>query len=142
MKAKTRKAAWEIADELFPEGYTRDARRSDGAGYDTYTSNVNYYAYICDLGDRLELNFADGKTVNVWIEMRANYYEYQVADALEVVSECIYQIDDKINDNLARDTGIEDARRLLYGAYAKLRDVLDCIKPDSELYKKYNLDEA
>ena len=60
--------AWNLADELFPCDYLHDSSRTQRAGYDIYMStNPEVYAWISDLGDRLELNMADGSTVNLWI---------------------------------------------------------------------------
>ena len=61
-------AAWKIADEIFPTDYNEDVRSSENAGYKVYRSPLNYYDYICDLGDRLELNLANGETINIWIK--------------------------------------------------------------------------
>ncbi len=61
-------AAWKIADEIFPTDYNEDVRSSERSGYKVYRSPLNYYDYICDLGDRLEVNLANGETINIWIK--------------------------------------------------------------------------
>lgn len=33
-----------------------------------FRSSVEYYNYICDLGDRLEVNLESGETINIWID--------------------------------------------------------------------------
>lgn len=67
--ANDKKAAWAIADDLFPSDYVHDSSRSQRAGYDVYMSTFpGMDAWISDLGDRLEVNLPDGQTVNVWIE--------------------------------------------------------------------------
>lgn len=67
--ANDKKAAWAIADELFPSDYVHDSSRSQRAGYDVYMSTFpGMDAWISDLGDRLEVNLPDGQTINVWIE--------------------------------------------------------------------------
>lgn len=64
-----KKAAWAIADDLFPSDYVHDSSRSQRAGYDVYMSTFpGMDAWISDLGDRLEVNLPDGQTINVWIE--------------------------------------------------------------------------
>lgn len=138
-----KKQAWTAADNIFPTDYIYDAGSSSRAGYDIYRSTdpARYYCYICDLGDRLEVNTDDGKTVNVWYENIA-VKEYQIADALEIISDAIYQIDDKISTVIKDKTGIGSARRQLYAAYRELRDLLDDVNPGSDLYEKYNLAEA
>jgi hypothetical protein len=60
--------AWEEANKIMPNDYEQDMESSNRAGYPIYRSNVEYYDYICDLGDRLEVNLKDGsKSVNIWI---------------------------------------------------------------------------
>lgn len=139
-----KKAAWKKADSIFPTDYEKDGLSSDRAGYAVYRSTVpeRYYCYICDLGDRLEINLDDGTTVNVWYTSDPEYAEYQIADALEIIDECIYQIDDKVNYRLADETGISYARKILYHAYKEIRDILDAVNPSSPLYERYNLKDA
>ena len=62
--------AWNKANEIFPTDYERDAGRSSRSGYPVYSSTADghWYDYICDLGDRLELNLSNGDTVNIWIK--------------------------------------------------------------------------
>lgn len=143
MKVNSVKEAWQTADEIFPTDYMKDDVKSARAGYDIYTSTADgVNAWISDLGDRLEVNLADGKTVNIWIETMPQFSEYQLADALQVISEAIYQIDDLIGDKLQKVTGLDEARRTIYGAYAKIAEILKDQHPESPLYKRYNLDEA
>lgn len=59
--------AWAKVNELFPTDYNKDENSSARAGYNVYRSTVEYYNYICDLGDRLEVNLANGETINIWI---------------------------------------------------------------------------
>ena len=143
MTAKSIKEAWQLADEIFPTDYLKDDAKSARAGYDIYTSTAaGVNAWISDLGDRLEVNLADGKTVNIWIEEQPKFSEYQLADALTVISEAIYQIDDNVLPKLQKATGIDEARSTLYGAYAKIAEILKAQHPDSPLYKRYNLQDA
>lgn len=65
----SRAEAWAAADSVFPCDYMHDGSRSSRAGYDVYFStNPEVYAWISDLGNRLEVNLQDGSTVNVWID--------------------------------------------------------------------------
>jgi len=66
-EAMSKQEAWAIVDSIFPTDYSEDAASRERAGYPIYRSNVEYYDYICDLGDRLEINLKSGKTINVWI---------------------------------------------------------------------------
>lgn len=71
MKCKSYNEAWEIAKAMTDGECALDAVSTKCAGYNVYRSGKEYYTYICDLGDRLEVNLANGKTVNIWIEKEA-----------------------------------------------------------------------
>lgn len=131
------KDAMEMAKACMGDIY-RDANDSERAGYDIWRTYQHGH-WLSDLGDRLEMNFDDGETVNIWIDELRDIAEYQVEDALEVISDCIYRIDDNVSHNIMKRTGIDKARELLYGAYKELSAILDDKFPDSELYAKYNL---
>lgn len=139
MKVANIKEAWRKADIIFPTDYLLDSERTEKAGYNIYWSTLDgCTAWISDLGDRLELNLPDGKTVNIWIE-ECKYKEYQIKDALSVISDTIYEIDDKINNQLADELGITDARNSLYATYDKIKKMLDTYYPGSNLITDYNL---
>lgn len=140
MKVKSRIEAWHKADEIFPTDYEKDDRRSANCGYDIYYSTAEgVHAWISDLESRLEINLENGETITIWIEPDPIFSEYQIEDALQVISEAIYQIDDKVNRTLQDATGIAEARNILYGAYAKIGKILIAQHPESKLYKAYNL---
>ena len=64
--------AWAEVQKIFPTRYEHDANRSERAGYPIYystASDVN--AWISDLGNHLEVNLPDGKSVNIWIQAPA-----------------------------------------------------------------------
>ena len=68
IEVSSKKEAWEIVNQIFPSDYSEDTSSSERAGYPVYRSSVEFYDYICDLGDRLEVNLKNGcKTINVWI---------------------------------------------------------------------------
>lgn len=66
MTVNSIKKAWEIADALIPTDYNKSETRSIRAGYDVYEGAQG--DYICDLGDRLEVNLTSGESINIWIE--------------------------------------------------------------------------
>lgn len=139
MKVTNIKEAWRKADIIFPTDYLLDSERTEKAGHNIYWSTLDgCTAWISDLGDRLELNLPDGKTVNIWIE-ECTYKEYQIKDALSIISDTIYEIDDKINSQLADELGITDARNSLYATYDKIKNLLNTYYPDSKLITEYNL---
>lgn len=62
--------AWQAVNEIFPTDYIKDENSSARAGYPVYrsTADGHYYDYICDLGNRLEVNLSDGRTINICIQ--------------------------------------------------------------------------
>lgn len=78
------KDAWNEAQRIFPTDYAEDKQRSKRAGYPIYHSTADgVNAWISDLGNRLEVNLPDGKSVNIWIEAPAEKPE----EAAPVLSE-------------------------------------------------------
>ena len=135
------KEAWSKANEIFPTDYIHDSDCTRRAGYDIYWSTrPGCNAWISDLGNRLEVNLPNGESVNIWIE-EPKYKEYQIEDALKVISDAIYEIDDKVNRNLAEEVGIAEARNTLYAAYSKLAKVLGTVNPKSRLFEDYCLED-
>lgn len=65
---KSVSAAWAKVNNIFPGDYNEDTASSERAGYNIFRSPIEHYNYICDLGNRLEVNLASGETVNIWIE--------------------------------------------------------------------------
>ena len=143
MKVKSKQEAWRKADIIFPTDYMKDDIRSNRAGYDIYHSTAaGVNAWISDLGDRLEVNLENGETVNIWIDEAPQFAEYQLEDALRVISDAIYAIDDNILPNLQKVTGLDEARAKIYGAYSEIAKILKAQYPDSRLYNRYNLKDA
>ncbi len=66
------KDAWTEAGKILPTDYEYSAERSERAGYPIYYSTAaGMNAWISDLGNRLEVNLPDGKSVNIWIQAPA-----------------------------------------------------------------------
>ncbi|MCI8365846.1 MAG: hypothetical protein HFG34_13005 [Eubacterium sp.] len=77
MKVKNIQQAWLEACKLVDEdSLIKDYEATERAGYDIYRDYNEYYNYICILGDRLEVNLANGKSINIWIEQPENIKEY------------------------------------------------------------------
>lgn len=69
MKVTTIKEAWELANRLFPTECKYDEQGSKNTGYPIYMSTKEgSNAHISDLGVRLELNYDDRPSENIWIE--------------------------------------------------------------------------
>lgn len=86
MKAKNLCEAWTMAAEIFPTDYTKDEQSSENAGYPIYRSTTRHYCYICELGDRLEINLDDGRTVNIWINPEVDNHEFPITEINEAVA--------------------------------------------------------
>lgn len=62
--------AWKWIHEMFPNTqWYLDHESSERAGYKTYRDTEEFYNYVCELGDRLEVNLKEGNfTINLWLE--------------------------------------------------------------------------
>nr|WP_325298455.1 hypothetical protein [uncultured Oscillibacter sp.] len=61
--------AWAEVRKIFPTDYEYSTERSERVGYPIYYSKATgVNAWISDLGNRLEVNLPDGKSVSIWIE--------------------------------------------------------------------------
>lgn len=68
-KYKSAREAWAAVDRIFPRDYAQHSLSSQRAGYPIFRStDPEYCGYICDLGDRLEVNLQDGQSLNFWYE--------------------------------------------------------------------------
>ena len=65
LTANSWNSALEIAHQLLDEVFNYDSFKSERAGYPIYTCESG--AYVCDLEDRIEINFASGLSKNIWI---------------------------------------------------------------------------
>lgn len=92
MKVSSVKEAWELANRLFPTDYEKDEDRSSRAGYPIYYSTAEgTNAWISDLNNRLELNYSNGESENIWIvQDEGNYsklsYKIFITDSNEAAS--------------------------------------------------------
>ena len=141
MKAKNYQKAWEMALKLIPGDYSKDKVASERAGYDVYVSD-EHIGWVSDLGDRLEVNTADGMTINIWIEPSKAFTEPEIADALRVIDHAIYRIEDEVTPRLLHATRIEDALKTLRDSMKDLAGILKDDYPASVLFSCYNLDEV
>lgn len=120
----------------------KNEAKSLRAGYDIYESTAEgVFAWISDLQDRLEVNLDNGKTVTIWIDEEQKFKEWQIEDALQVLDNAIYKIDDIIDDKLAEETGIAKAREIMYKAYDEIAKILSKQYPESNLFERYNLNK-
>lgn len=72
IKVSSREEAWRLADRLFPSDYEQEPFDKE-IGYAIYRStNSGMNAWISDLGSRLELNYPNGNSENIWIDEGAD----------------------------------------------------------------------
>lgn len=92
LRVSSTKEAWELASRLFPTDYEKDEERSSRAGYPIYHSTAEgVNAWISDLNNRLELNYSNGESENIWIvQNEGNYsklsYKIFITDSNEAAS--------------------------------------------------------
>lgn len=69
MIVHSRNMAWTEVGNLFPYDFEKDEQASQNAGYNIFRSTKEGHPdnWISDLGDRLEINLEDGKSINIWI---------------------------------------------------------------------------
>lgn len=82
MRVKTYGEAWDAVMEITKSGMRLDKDSTERAGYKIYRNEEEYYEYVCDLGDRLELNRADGTTINIWYGEEQNKINEDVVFSL------------------------------------------------------------
>ena len=79
MKVKSIQEAWDVVSKIFPYDYMKYESASQKAGYPIYYSTASEHPnnWISDLGTRLEVNFENGESENIWIETE-EYHHYEV----------------------------------------------------------------
>ena len=157
MTVRSRNEAWEKVNKIFPTDYTENTIKTKNAGYPIYDSNLgDDHGYICDLGNRLEVNFADGETVNIWIEegetTMKNWNDLTTAEkeataalfttwlkpyTYEVIVKVMERRDEIINNefvmNLLRELNTREAMERKDFAY-DIRNMFN----DFDTFKEYN----
>lgn len=69
MRATSKEQAFWLAGKLTKHDYEYDVERSARAGYPIYfTVKEGVNEWVSDLGDRLEVNLEDGRSINIWIK--------------------------------------------------------------------------
>ena len=66
----SKEEAFSVADRIMKHDYIYDSLASKNAGYPIYSSTCDCNEWLSDLGNRLEVNTEDGKSVNIWIDDR------------------------------------------------------------------------
>ncbi|MEY8418869.1 hypothetical protein AALA83_06245 [Oscillospiraceae bacterium 44-5] len=155
MTVTSKQEAWNKVNEIFPTDYEHDLGSSDRAGYPIYRSTAegHYYDYICDLGNRLEVNLDSSRlaTVNIWIEEPAKVepkeqeseasmeQRREVARRLQRVTYCytveyVNEMDNKVKEDAAvkamQDAATEggEIKCMVLTAENNARVMMSCMK--------------
>lgn len=65
LTANSKSSAFDVAYDLIGEPFELNKVISERAGYPVYSTESG--TYICDLEDRIEINFKNSYTKNIWI---------------------------------------------------------------------------
>lgn len=68
MKATSERKAFEKAFDILSSGVEKDEEATNRAGFAIYRSTANPSEWVSDLGNRLEVNKANGESVCIWID--------------------------------------------------------------------------
>lgn len=132
IKVNNVEGAWEIIHAIFPGTYKEDKEASKGAGYPIYrdTAEDGYYNYICDLGNRFEVNIAEGnRTVNICVDDEGSWAKAK-AEAIKQTKVAIEYGDHMLREY--EEGGIEPPRFLLMEQLKLQRDLIDLLEADYE----------
>lgn len=125
MKVKNIQQAWNEADRIIPNDYMKDYEASEIAGYTIYRSTVEYYDYICDLGDRLEVNLANGQSINIWIEQSATIEEYADCEASTITIRTYKNGSSRDTTRTATEEEKQILKSIILGALSAIRSGKD-----------------
>lgn len=98
--------AWKWVHEMFPgTQWYLDHESSERAGYKTYRDTEEFYNYVCELSDRVEVNLKEGnRTINLWIEkeepeIKPETYKVEFNDVeLILVKGALYRLSTSFNE--------------------------------------------
>ena len=126
--------AWKWVHEMFPgTQWYLDHESSERAGYKTYRDTEEFYNYVCELGDRLEVNLKESnQTINLWIsqeddesECRENYRNYEITGtALTTICDSLYLCANAFASNDIQTKTFKNVDDIIYklNLIKKLRD--------------------
>lgn len=104
--------AWAIADELLPGDYAKDEQSSERAGYPIYrATSENSRAYICDLGDELEINYDDGSSQRITVRPEVLEAERQQAEQVDNLRDRLAWYQGELDKESEQRKAAEEAAR-------------------------------
>lgn len=98
--------AWKWIHEMFPDiQWYLDRESFKRAGYNIYRDTEEFYNYVCELSDRVEVNLKEGNvTTNLWIEkeeleIKPETYKIEFNDVeLILVKGALYRLSTSLNE--------------------------------------------
>lgn len=126
--------AWKWVHEMFPDTqWYFDHESSERAGYKTYRDTEEFYNYVCELNDRVEVNLKDGnRTINLWLEKEVkedvaqeNYRNYEItARELTTICDSLYLCANAFASNDIESRQFKNIDDIIYklNLIKKLRD--------------------
>jgi hypothetical protein len=122
---KNEREAWKLAAEIFGCAYERDAEASQRAGYSIYRGQTDVNCWISDLGNRIELNMADGSTICIWIEPEERLYT--AAEVRKIITETKQELEavEKITEAVKSMDITETADAVLRQMSIRRRELMD-----------------
>lgn len=127
---KNKAEAWDLFSKLFPKWTIGlDAESSERAGYDTYRDENEFYNYVCDLGDHLEINIKEGnQTERIYIEAQPSDIIdtglYLSGEQLKYIVNTVKDsLSDAVADSLDKDEILTDKVKMLYDILEKIAKI-------------------
>lgn len=87
IKVSNRNEAWELAYRLMNHNLERDEEASKRAGYTIKRDIDNENNWVSDLNSRLELNFSNGSTLNIYVANISDVEDKEVLHYEKMVKE-------------------------------------------------------
>ena len=143
MKVRSYNSAWSVVTNLMCGSlFIKDEDASKRAGYPIYRDTLEYYNYVCDLNDRLELNRKDSDTINIWIRPEV-FSKYDLQEAADFLGDTLYTLEDKVSSRLCKEVGLDPIHKALSNVWDALARVADeDLSPEeaTEFKKRYCLE--
>lgn len=107
MIVENRQTAWNEIDKIFPYDYMKAEEESKNAGYTIYRSTADDHPenWISDMGNHLEINLENKKSVNIWIRQdQSNIPHHYIVSVkgerhdFEYTCSTIYEVLDAVMD--------------------------------------------
>ena len=133
MNVKNIQQAWYETNKLISnynnsctlEDFQIDNEASKKAGYPIYRNINNYYDYICNLGNRLEINLANSETINIWIEQPTTIEEYADCESATITIRSYHNGNSKDIVRCSTDEEKRILQSIITGALSAIKHGVD-----------------